>query len=113
MIRKEIEKLFGVLQARFRILPQESAYSNIKDIFDLSEACAMLHKVLVRMEQKGVYERAGSSHEETELLVSTLYIDDIVSRFENDVFSSHGGGSDSGETDISCSEDRITHNNDN
>lgn len=49
--RKDVERLFGVLQARFGILRRELKQWDIIDILNISNACIILHNMIVRMQQ--------------------------------------------------------------
>lgn len=67
--RKDIERLFGVLQARFAILRRELKQWDIIDILNISNSCVILHNMIVRIQQEGCfYEEVGESDVITELL---------------------------------------------
>lgn len=52
-MRKDIEILFGVLQARFKILCQDDHRWFMGDIIDSSFACVILHNLMIRMNEAG------------------------------------------------------------
>ena len=54
-VRKDIERCFGVLQARFFILRRESYQWYKDDIINISYSCVILHNMLVRMNQSGAF----------------------------------------------------------
>ena len=45
--RKDVERLFGVLQVRFRILRQEFNEWRHENVTEILEACVILHDMLV------------------------------------------------------------------
>ena len=51
--RKDIERAFGVIKARFRILRNEDFRWYKGDILICSRTCVILHNILVRMNQEG------------------------------------------------------------
>lgn len=52
-IKKEKEKCFSVLQARFEILRRENRRWDKKEVVMISEVCAILHNIIKRMVQPG------------------------------------------------------------
>ena len=53
--RKDIERAFGVLQARFRILRLENHRWDREEIIGISNTCVILHNLLIRMSQRGCF----------------------------------------------------------
>lgn len=54
--RKDVERLFGVLQSRFEILRREIRKWDLIDIIDISNTCVILHNLIVRMQQEGLFD---------------------------------------------------------
>lgn len=70
-IRKDIERCFGVIQARFEVLRRENRRWVKGDIVRTSEVCAILHNMLINMEKSGeVFD------EENDNLVMEMYNDE-------------------------------------
>lgn len=66
--RKDVERLFGVLQARFGILRLELEEWYFDDIIAISNTCVILHNLIVRMQQNGeFYEEVGDTNVVKEL----------------------------------------------
>ena len=53
--RKDIERAFGVLQARFRILRLENYRWDREEVVAISNTCVVLHNLLIRMYQPGLF----------------------------------------------------------
>lgn len=51
--RKDVERLFGVLQGRFHILPSNFHDWNDTEIVHIVETCTILHNMLVRLSLGG------------------------------------------------------------
>ena len=51
--RKDIERGFGVIKARFKILPYEDFRWDKEEILMTTKVCCILHNLLVRMNQEG------------------------------------------------------------
>ncbi len=49
--RKDVERLFGVLQSRFEILRRENRRTDINDIITIGNTCVILHNIIVRIKQ--------------------------------------------------------------
>ncbi len=68
-IRKDIERLFGVLQSRFGILRLEFETWDLDNIISIANTCVILHNMIVRMQQDGeFFEEVGDINVVTELL---------------------------------------------
>lgn len=52
-IRKDIERCFGVLQSRFEILRRENRRWNKDEVVRISEVCAIIHNMIIRMVELG------------------------------------------------------------
>lgn len=67
--RKDIERAFGALQARFKVLRYEDHRWYKGDIVECSHACKILHKMLVRMNQAGcVTQDIQEEHGELDII---------------------------------------------
>lgn len=53
--RNDTERLFGVLQSRFRVLWEDIGMSYLEDIVKVSETCVILQNLIVRMHQEGEF----------------------------------------------------------
>lgn len=69
---KDIERCFGVLQARFCIRRQEIFYLNVDDVAAIYECFVIIHNRIVRLsksgmltteESQGVFDMVGDFHE--------------------------------------------------
>lgn len=64
-----MERLLGVLKARFHILPREIRSWELDDVVSIAETCIILHSLIVRMQQNGYFlEEAGGENLITEFL---------------------------------------------
>lgn len=54
--RKYIERFFGVMQARFRILRRESELWSGANLVCVTEVSVIIHSLLVRMSQSGAFD---------------------------------------------------------
>lgn len=50
-VRKDIERMFGVLQSRLEIISQEFRQWYLEDILRISDTCSILHNMIIRMQQ--------------------------------------------------------------
>lgn len=67
--RKDLERLFGVLQSRFEILRKEMRNWDLIDIVDISNTCVFIHNMIVKMQQEGLFhDKAGNTNVVTELI---------------------------------------------
>lgn len=57
--RKDVERCFGVLQARFAIVKGASRFWDEKDMADIMKTCIILHNMIVEDER----DDAARSHE--------------------------------------------------
>lgn len=57
--RKDLERLFGVIQARCRILLRESEMWSVENVVCVTEVCVIISIVLVRMSQSGAFYRGA------------------------------------------------------
>lgn len=105
-LRKDIERCFGVLQARFQILRKENHYWEDSFIVRISGVCVTLHNMMVRMNQYGMFDEEVQSDatrvdiisqfydEEVELLdllrLEVLTSDDVGQDVIQDVTNAHG-----------------------
>ena len=48
-IRKDIERLFGILQSRFEILRRENRRWELHETIRISNCCVILHNIMVRL----------------------------------------------------------------
>lgn len=55
-VRKDIERIFGVLRGRSWVLRRASEQCNVKDMVLVSEVCVMLHSLPVWIQQCGAFE---------------------------------------------------------
>ena len=98
-VRKDVERLFGVLQSRFEILRREFRYWDRDFIVQVTNVCVILHNLIVRMQQKGDFtdEAAGTD------IVTELYdmerMATLQSRteLEHNLTQQEGGDVDGGE----------------
>lgn len=68
-VRKDVERLFGVLQTRFEILRREIRKWELDSIIQITNVCVLLHNMIIRMHQNGEFEEeAGGINVVTELL---------------------------------------------
>lgn len=104
-VRKGIEKIFGVLYGRFRILHGESVLWSVEDVVQVSEVCVILHNFLVRMRQSGALDEEILNEDDQF---------DFISRFM-DKDTDHlceRGEEQIAETDASCTQVREGHEQD-
>lgn len=66
-VRKDVERCFGVLQARFKVLRLESHWWDLQDIVATSETCVIIHNLLICMRKNGTLE-VDSGEEGIDLL---------------------------------------------
>ncbi len=72
--RKDVERLFGVLQSRFGVLRLEFETWDLTTIIAISNTCVILHNMIIRMQQDGeFYEEVGDINVVTELLEKENY----------------------------------------
>ena len=50
-VRKDVERLFGILQSRFEILRRESRRWDLSETIRISNVCVILHNIITRMSQ--------------------------------------------------------------
>lgn len=74
--RKDIERAFGVLQARFKVLRHEDYRWNKEEIVNTSNVCVILHNMLVRMNQNGVFIDDIAEEEAGFNLVEEMWIEE-------------------------------------
>ena len=55
-VRKDVERLFGVLQTRFEILRREMRKWDFNELVRITNVCIILHNMIVRMQQNGDFE---------------------------------------------------------
>lgn len=72
-LRKDIEPIFGVIQAGFHVLRKEAYLWRDRDVLAVSETCFILHNVLFRMNQEGYLEGDATEYSQTVNLVTELY----------------------------------------
>ncbi len=77
--RKDVERFFGVLQGRFRILRYEFHEWNDSDIIDILHACVIIHNMLVD------FSRNGELQSEVDETGRSLTSEEIVEEFLIDV----------------------------
>lgn len=77
--REDIERCFGVLEARFQVLRRENNFWHIERIIDLTHCCVILHNLLVSLHQKGVFDDEVREEEGLEV-VSELYDEERAER---------------------------------
>ena len=80
--RKDIERAFGVLQARFNILRYEDKRWYKSEIIKSSRVCVILHNMIVRMSQTGLFASDIESEEEEFNIISEMYDDEKVRAIE-------------------------------
>lgn len=71
-VRKDVERLFGVVQGRFKVLRRESELWNVEDVVLVSEVCVILHNILIRIQQSSGFD------EEIQVEDTTL---DMIAQF--------------------------------
>lgn len=77
--RKDIERLFGVLQSRFEILRREVRVWDLIYILAYSNTCIILHNMIVRILQEGAFsEEVGDVD-----VVSELFLQQLTFTVEN------------------------------
>lgn len=54
--RKDTERLFGVMQSRFRMLRHESELWSFDNLVCMTEVCVIVHNFLVRMSHSGAFQ---------------------------------------------------------
>ncbi len=89
--RKDVERLFAVLQSRFGILRLETEAWTLDYIIDFSNTCVILHNIIVRMQQNGeFYEEVGDLDVITKLL-DEEHSNVVISsqQFRNNLEESH------------------------
>lgn len=68
-VRKDIERLFGILQIRFAIMRREFLGWDINEILKITNVCVILHNMMVRMNQNGdLTEEMGEDDAVTEIM---------------------------------------------
>ena len=73
--RKDVERFFGVLQRRFKILRHEFYEWNDSEIVDITQACVILHNMLV------VFSKSGELRNEVDETGKILTSQEIVEEF--------------------------------
>lgn len=73
--KKDIERVFRVMQARFRIRHRESELWSVGNLVAVTEVCAIVQNLLVRMEQSGVLDK-GVSAEGGTVNIVTQFLDE-------------------------------------
>jgi hypothetical protein len=51
-VRKDVEKAFGVLQARFDIVRRPARLWKQADVINIMQACVILHNMIVKIRRK-------------------------------------------------------------
>lgn len=75
-VRKDIERLFGVVQGRFRILRRESDLWAVEDVVLVSEVFQILHSILIRMQQsRGFYDETQGEEDCFDIVCQFMYED--------------------------------------
>lgn len=76
-LRKDIERCFGVLQAKFETFCKESHYWDNKFIFRVSGVCFTFHNMVVRLHKYGAFDN-GCKYSQTEVdIISQFYDKDL------------------------------------
>lgn len=84
-LRKDIERAFGVLQARFNVLRKESYLWRKKEVLAVSRTCVILHNMLVRMNQEVCFEDDFIEEGQTVNIVTEVYQEECRRANERDV----------------------------
>lgn len=92
-VRKDVERFFGCLQGRFKILRYERHEWSDEEIILISQVCVILHNMITKMSLQGeLDEEFGQdlSIEEDAGIVRVFFQDNIETETQNDVV--HSGG---------------------
>eukprot|EP00171_Calliarthron_tuberculosum_P002978 IDg2978t1 len=84
-LRKDIERAFGVLQARFQVLRRESFLWCKNDVVAVSETCVILHNMLVRMNEEGKFQSDAAEDGQGFNIVTELWDEEIARAQERDI----------------------------
>lgn len=71
--RKDIERCFGVLQSRFHILRRESNRWDRDEVVRVSEACVIIHNILICMCKRGAFDDEVGAGEDAVSIIAELY----------------------------------------
>lgn len=74
-VRKDIERMFGVVQSRFGILRHEVKGWRLEDLITIADCCIILHNLIVRMQQSGAFAEEADGID----LVEEFYAEDVES----------------------------------
>ena len=74
-VRKDVERFFGVLQSRFEILRREMRGWDVEEVVKISQACVIMHNLIVRMQQNGDFRNEAGGQN----LIREFYNTDMES----------------------------------
>lgn len=69
-VRKDIERLLGVLNGRFRVLRRECELLDVEEVVIVSEVCAIMHNLLIHIGQSGDFDDYLSAEDDQFSLIS-------------------------------------------
>jgi hypothetical protein len=76
-VRKDVERFFGCLQGRFKILRRESFEWSLSFLIEISEVCVIIHNMLVELRMMGELE------DETDEIGNRVRGESLVREFMN------------------------------
>jgi hypothetical protein len=106
-VRKDVERVFAVLEGKFKVLQNAFRVHDIGYINDIMEACIILHNMVVE-NNVNRNNNQNNNDEEIELEVLDLIHHNIITIFDNNIDATFEERVHAIETNIEC-EDR-NHN---
>ena len=85
--RKDIERAFGVLQARFKIIREPARLWDISDLAIIMRSCIILHNMIVE-DERDTYAQRWTDYDQSEasgFSISQQYSTEELPAFENHV----------------------------
>jgi Plant transposon protein len=76
-VRKDVDRLFGCLQGRFKVLRRESFEWSLSFLIEISEVCVIIHNMLVELRMMGDLE------DETDEIGNRVMDESLVREFMN------------------------------
>lgn len=78
-IRKDIERFFGVIQARFHVLRKDNESWDVEKVVLTTNVCCILHNLLIRMMQSGAFDEEIAC-ENTQFNLISQFLDEETIR---------------------------------
>jgi hypothetical protein len=83
-MRKDVEKAFGVLQARFDIVHRQARLWKQADVINIMQTCVILHNMIVEDEKETIMDILDLNEDPSAMIVipPKVHINDIPEHFE-------------------------------